>query len=233
MKQIIKISLTKKIVVIVLLLLTGIMFGTNYAYAKSKEYKTIHYNLLSSEKISHFSHRTELKDQVMLTSEDKSFVYELGGLDLKQDTIYAKSHSIEIQITKYDWYVVTYDDGRSIIAADIITGVENPEIERITGAFIYAKNSGKYLGEEGNIFGVSFEEYDVLEVFYISEDFNTLHKVFILLDEGVFSIISELSQELILNEENLVSEIIQASLSWERTFKSSMQKEKQVTSVTD
>lgn len=172
------------------------------------------------------------KNSISLQRENKSFIYKKGEVYVEDSSIYLKSDKKLVDITIFNWYYLDYDNGY-VYAADVLTGIEQPEKEMIAGVFMFPANS--YLSSSITMFGFDFKSTNILELFYTSDDAKTAYKVLAEVDNDTMEMINKVSQYHIIDEDyqDIVSETLTASFSFENMFKMSMYDDMSRHSITD
>lgn len=106
--------------------------------------------------------------------------------------------------------------------ADVIEGVDCDEKPLVVSISIYKPEN--YLFAVHNMFDIDYDNFNILELLYVNEDFSICTKIIAPLDQTVYSKIENLSEEFALLRENTdkVSQVLIESFSFESAFKSAL-----------
>lgn len=175
---------------------------------------------------------SETSNSVTLNNNEKSFIYKLGQINNINDMVYVTDDTININITTYEWYEVTWLY-QSIYVANVLSNINNTIETGTVGVFLYP--IGTYIDSKNELFNIDYTNNHILEVIYSNEDLTCCTKIICPINDVYLGIIVEESIYFNLQKDNtdLVSETLIESFSFETNFKSQMYDTTQPQSLTD
>lgn len=146
-----------------------------------------------------------------LESGGYSFSYECGTVN---DLLIAYYDGNQLDLKTYDWY---YIEKENIYIANVLSGIG----DYIASIIVFPAYHMHFWGNEGTVFNHNFYQSNTLEIISIDEELENACKTLSILSDNQFNNIINYAEKLELGDD-VLSQIIQESISFEFDFKSQM-----------